>query len=77
MERQAAELFRDALALPAEARAELVDSLIESLDQSAGEGAEEAWAGEIERRVEQIDTGSIQLVPWTVARERLRKQLRD
>jgi putative addiction module component (TIGR02574 family) len=75
MERHAAELFRDALALPVEARAELVDSLIESLDQSAEEGAEEAWTREIEHRLQQIDAGAVELLPWTVARERLRKRL--
>lgn len=75
MERHAAELLRDALALPVEARAELVDSLIESLDQIAEEGAEEAWAREIEDRLEQVDTGAVELLPWTSARERLRKRL--
>ena len=75
MERHAAELFRDALALPVEARAELVDSLIESLDQIAEEGAGEAWKREIEHRLEQIDTGAVELLRWPDARERLRKLL--
>jgi hypothetical protein len=34
MQRQAAELLRDALALPLGARAALIDSLIDSLDQT-------------------------------------------
>jgi hypothetical protein len=43
MEKHAAEVLRDALHLPAEARAALVDSLIQSLDPTIDEGAEEAW----------------------------------
>jgi putative addiction module component (TIGR02574 family) len=75
MERHAADLLRDVLALPSEARAALIDSLIESLDQTIDEGAEEAWRREIEARLEQIDTGAVKLIPWRDARERLRDRL--
>ncbi len=72
MERHAAELLRDALALPPEARAALIDSLVESLDQTVDEGAEEAWRSEIEARLEQIHSGTVNLVSWRDARQRLR-----
>ena len=75
MERQAAELLWDALALPPEARAALIDSLIDSLDQTVEEGAEEAWRREIEIRIEQIDSGAVKLVSWRDARQRLRDRL--
>jgi len=75
MERQAAELLRDALALPAETRAALVDSLIESLDQTIDEDAEETWRREIELRLEQIDSGAVELISWRNARQRLRDRL--
>ena len=75
MERHAAELLRDALALPQEARAALIDSLIESLDQTIEEGAEEAWRGEIELRLKQIDSGAVKLISWRDARQRLRDRL--
>src|ERR1017187_875590 len=42
MERDAAELLRDALALPSEVRAALVDSLIGSLDRTVDAAAESA-----------------------------------
>lgn len=71
MERHAAELFRDALALPAEGRAALIDSLIESLDHTIDEDAEEAWKQEIQLRLQQIDGGAVQLIPWDTARHRL------
>lgn len=75
MVRDPAEVLRDALALPPEARAALVDSLIESLDHTIDEGAEEAWREEIYRRLQQIDSGAVQLIPWEDARRRLRFRL--
>jgi putative addiction module component (TIGR02574 family) len=75
MERHAAELIRDALALPAEARAALIDSIIDSLDPTIEEGAEEAWRMEIEARLEQIDSGAVKLITWRDARQRLRDRL--
>ena len=68
-------MLRDALALPTEARAALIDSLIGSLDDIVDEGAEEAWRREIERRLEQIDEGTVELISWGVARRRLRERL--
>jgi putative addiction module component (TIGR02574 family) len=75
MEREAVEVLRDALALPAESRAALIDSLIESLDDAADEGAEEAWKIEVGRRIQEIDSGTVELIPWQVARKRLRDRL--
>jgi len=75
MEKHAAELLRDALALPPEARAALIDSLIDSLDQTIEEGAEEAWRHQIELRLEQIDSGAVKLISWGDARQRLRDRL--
>jgi putative addiction module component (TIGR02574 family) len=75
MSREAAELLRDALALPVEARAALVDSLIDSLDPTVEAGADEAWVDEIRRRVEEIDRGAVELISWQDVRERLRSRL--
>jgi putative addiction module component (TIGR02574 family) len=75
MEKHAAEVLRDALHLPAEARAAIVDSLIESLDPTIDEGAEEAWRQEIDLRIQQIDSGAVELVEWHAARSRLRGRL--
>ncbi|MGO9257821.1 MAG: addiction module protein [Bryobacteraceae bacterium] len=74
MERDAAEVLRDALALPPEVRAALIDSLISSLDQAVDAGAEEAWREEIQRRLEQIDSGAVAPIPWEDARRRLRSR---
>ena len=72
MERDAAEVLRDALALPPEARAALIDSLISSLDQGVDAAAEGAWREEIYRRLQQIDSGAVGLIPWEEARRSLR-----
>jgi hypothetical protein len=52
-----------------------IDSLLESLDQTIDERAEEVWKLEIERRLEQIDGGAVKLVSWHDARQRLRDRL--
>ena len=75
MEREAAQVLRDALALPPEVRAALVDTLISSLDQAVDAAAEGAWRDEIYRRLQQIDSGAVQLVPWEDARRRLQSRL--
>ena len=75
MERDAAEVLRDALALPPEVRAALVDSLIGSLDPAVDDGAEEAWRAETYRRLQQIDSGAVRVIPWEEARRRLRPRL--
>lgn len=45
--------------------------LIESLDREVDEGAEAAWSAEIARRVEELETGRIQTVPWSEARRQI------
>ncbi len=73
MTKDATELLKDALSLPAEARAALADSLLESLD---AELDEDAWRKEIEQRLEQIDRGVVQSVRWEDAQHRLWARLR-
>lgn len=67
-------LLEEALKLPAEARAALAGSLIESLDETVDEDAEAAWAEEIARRVRELDSGKAKSIPWSKAR---RMVLRD
>jgi putative addiction module component (TIGR02574 family) len=64
-------VLKNALALGPEERAALVDHLIDSLEETVDEGAEEAWREEIYRRLQQIDSGAVQLIPWNDARRRL------
>ena len=75
MERDAAEILKDALALQPEARAALIDSSIGSLDQAVDPAAEDARLEQIYRRLQQIDSGAVHLIPWEEARLRLRSSL--
>jgi putative addiction module component (TIGR02574 family) len=71
----AALVLKNALALGPEERAALVDRLIDSLEETVDEGAEEAWREEIYRRLQQIDSGAVRLIPWDDARRRLQARL--
>jgi len=55
------------LELPADERARIAKLLIESLDPPTDEveqaSIEEAWKVEIDRRIEQIDRGEVELIP--------------
>jgi putative addiction module component (TIGR02574 family) len=71
-------ILKKALALPPEERATIVDSLLESLEPSPpDEGVEQAWGEEIKRRVEDIDAGRVQLIPYEEVRRRLMARLSD
>jgi len=76
MEREPAELLKDALALPVEARAALIGSLIDSLDPEVDEDAEDAWRAEIRLRLAQIDSGAVKMIPWDEARRRIQDSMR-
>ena len=71
------EVFRKALGLDASDRNELVGLLIDSLDPETEQGAEAAWLQEIDRRARELDSGTVQTIPWEIARERLSRASRD
>jgi putative addiction module component (TIGR02574 family) len=71
MKREAAEILKDALALPTEAPAALAESLLESLDTEVDEDAEAAWATEVNRRLAELDSGPAKTIPWAEVRRRL------
>ena len=75
MTAKAARLLQDALQLPPKARADIAGTLIESLDSEAQEGVDEAWAREIARRIRDVESGKVKLVPWGEVRSRLRNRL--
>ena len=52
MKRDAAEILKDALELPTEARAAVAGLLMESLDAEVNEDAEAAWATEVSRQLQ-------------------------
>ena len=71
MKRDAAEILKEALALPTEARAALAGSLLDSLDTEVDDDAEAAWATEVTRQVTELDSGAVKTIPWAEVRRRL------
>lgn len=65
------ELFERASILSEKERATLAGLLIESLESEVDPDVEEAWRIEIERRVAELDAGTVKTVPWEVVRAKL------
>lgn len=62
------EIVQEALALPREARARVMEALLRSLEPdrdgtSADAGWEAAWVAELNRRAQELDEGRAQLIP--------------
>ena len=64
MNSHAQEILRSALALPESERADIAASLIESLDAVVDENVDAVWATEIQRRIDEIESGEVKLIPW-------------
>lgn len=75
MTNQALEILQKALALSDKERASIAGSLLESLDAPADEGVEAAWAAEIGRRIDELDSGKAKTVPWEELRARTLSRL--
>jgi putative addiction module component (TIGR02574 family) len=71
MTRESAELLKKALTLPVSERAELADSLIESLDQEEDASVQADWNAEILRRTGDLESGKVEPVSLDEARRRL------
>jgi putative addiction module component (TIGR02574 family) len=67
-------LLEEALKLPAEARAALAGSLLDSLDDTVDPNAEAAWDTEIARRLKELDSGKVRPIPWAEARRAILKR---
>lgn len=77
MQPSVVELFNQAADLPEEDRATLAGLLIESLDTEIDDGVEQAWQAEIQRRLTELDSGSVRTVPWESVRARILKRPHD
>jgi putative addiction module component (TIGR02574 family) len=71
MTQEVSELLKKVLALPAEARAALAGSLLDSLDDTVDASAEEEWNQEIARRIRELDSGKVKPIPWAEARRQV------
>jgi putative addiction module component (TIGR02574 family) len=57
-------LLEQALALPDTDRAAIAASLFRSLDSEIDSDADELWDEEIKRRLDEIKSGEVELIPW-------------
>jgi len=75
---QVSEVLEKTLALSTQERGLLIDHLIESLDEGpAEEGVEEAWSEEIKRRVDEIRSGKVKMIPGEQVLRELAKEFPD
>jgi len=72
----AKKVFDEALSLPAEARVDLVEKLLSSLNLPTQPEIERLWAEEVEKRIDQIDKGEIKLIPGKKGFSNIRKKYR-
>ena len=75
MTEEVVDLLKKALALPVEARAALAGSLLDTLDETVDEDVEASWEREIASRIDGLDTGKAQAIPWAEVRRRLTAKL--
>ena len=69
------EIFRDAVALPVDARTELTERLIESLAQDISPEISSAQLAEVRRRISEVESGEVELIPGDEALARVRNLL--
>jgi len=77
MTKEVVELFKRASDLPESDRATLAGLLIESLDSQHESDVESAWFSEIERRMQELDAGSVKTVSWQQVRAKLFRLLNE
>ncbi len=66
-------LASEALSLSAQDRAELAEKMVESLVERPDPEIERAWALEAERRLDEIRSGKVELIPGEEAMAKIRR----
>ncbi len=65
------EILNQVLTLDERDRASAAGALIESLHGEVDPNVEEAWDLETRRRVEELESGAVEPIPWSEVRRRL------
>jgi len=68
------ELIAEAISLPVEERAIVVDSILRSLN-SPEDDIDRQWIAEAERRLEEVRTGRVKAIPGDQVFAQIRKRL--
>ena len=71
------EIFQDAVALPLDVRAELTERLIASLADDVSPEITEAQLAEVRRRIAQVESGEVALIPGDEVLARVRRLLAE
>jgi putative addiction module component (TIGR02574 family) len=64
-------VIAQALQMSAEDRALIAERLLSSLDAEVDPDAEAAWREEVQRRIEEIESGKVECISWEETRRRL------
>jgi Putative addiction module component len=70
-------LYQDALALPAETRVELTERLVASLAYDIPTEIQRAHIDEVRKRIAQVESGGVELIPGDEALAHVRKLLSE
>ena len=77
MDRTAAQVLDDALALPDAQRKRVADRIYESLNGDSQDAIDEAWVVECERRSAAMDQSEVKPLDWDDTLQRLRDRYPD
>jgi len=69
------ELIEKAMALPSEARAELADRLVQSLDKGDLTSIDAIWTNEAKRRRDEVRSGQAATIPGETAIRKVRESM--
>ncbi|MBX7060485.1 MAG: addiction module protein [Pyrinomonadaceae bacterium] len=73
MTTQTAELMDVVDSLPIDMKLELIDHLLESISPKTDE-IDEAWKAEVERRIDEVESAEVQLIPGEEVFARMRER---
>lgn len=75
MTTQTIEIMEVVDSLPIDMKLELVDRLLDSITPTRPD-IDEAWKDEVERRIDEVERGEVQLIPGEEVFKRIRERVR-
>jgi putative addiction module component (TIGR02574 family) len=74
---EVSKLLEQALSLSLDEQEALANSLISNLGESVGDEVRAAWDSEIKRRMDEIRSGKVEMIPEAEVRRRIADRLRN
>ena len=75
MTKVAEKILAEALTLGTRERADVAAKLLASLDGEPEAEVEAAWAAEVAQRIDDIEAGRVELVPWEDVESRIEQKI--